>query len=182
MDIDATRIAGVYVCRLQPVRDERGTFVRTFCADEFCLAGLDPVVVQCGVSSNPLRGTLRGMHLQSPPNAETKHIRCTRGAIFDVAADMRRDSPTFGEWLGFELDEFDDVAIVLEPGIAHGFVTLTDAAEVSYQISTAFRADAAVGFRWDDPNVGIEWPMKPIVISERDRELPFLADVELRNM
>ena len=180
MSLVATRISGVFINRLERVHDDRGAFARTFDAEEFAAAGIDPRVSQCSVSSNTRRGTLRGMHLQREPHGETKLIRCTAGAVFDVAVDVRPESATFGEWLGFDLTEVDDLAVVLMPGIAHGFITLTDSAEVTYQISAVYEPTAAVGFRWDDPAVGIVWPLTPVVMSERDRHLPLLAELESR--
>lgn len=180
MSLEPTRIAGVHLDRASPVRDERGAFTRIFSAEEFASAGLNPSIAQCSISTNTARGTLRGMHLQRAPHGETKLIRCTRGSVFDVAVDARPESETFGEWLGFVLSESDDMAVVLSPGIAHGFVTLTDAAEIAYQMSTKYQPDAATGFRWDDPAVGINWPLTPRVVSERDRMLPLLAELETR--
>ena len=175
MRLEPTAISGVLLVHLDSVSDERGTFTRTFCAEEFVAAGLDPVVAQCSVSTNRLEGTLRGMHLQRSPHGETKLIRCTAGAIFDVAVDTRPDSATFGHWLGFELERSDALALVLAPGIAHGFLTLTTDAEIQYQISQNYHPDAVVGFRWDDPAVGIRWPSRPTAISDRDELLPSLA-------
>lgn len=177
MALESTRIAGVHVSRLEPITDDRGSFTRTFSASEFASAGIDGSVAQCSVSRNTAKATLRGMHLQGDPHGETKHIRCTRGSIFDVAVDARSGSATFGEWIGFELHEDDDLAVVLEPGIAHGFITLTADAEVSYQISVPHQPTAAIGFRWDDPTVGVEWPLEPAVVSQRDRLLPLLSQM-----
>ncbi len=180
MGLDSTRIAGVYISRLEPIHDDRGSFTRTFDASEFIATGLDPTVAQASVSRNTSKGTLRGMHLQREPHGETKLIRCLRGGVFDVAVDVRPQSGTYGEWISFTLAEDDGLAIVLAPGIAHGFVTLTDAVELSYQISTPYRPDAAIGFRWDDPDVGIDWPLEPAVVSSRDQTLPLLAELNQR--
>ena len=180
MGLEPTRIAGVHLSRLEPILDERGSFTRTFSAQEFVEAGLDPGIAQCSVSNNSTQATLRGMHLQGAPHGETKLIRCTRGSVFDVAVDVRPGSPTFGEWIGFQLDGSDALAVVLEPGIAHGFVTLTPHAELSYQISAPYHPEAAIGFRWNDPDVSIDWPVQPIVVSERDRALPLLAELDPR--
>lgn len=177
MRIDATEILGVFVVDAEPVTDERGLFARTFSTDEFAAAGIDPTVAQCSVSYNNVAGTLRGMHFQQAPYGETKLVRCTRGRIFDVAVDARADSPTFGQWQAWELDESSYRAVVLPGGVAHGFLTLAAESEVFYQMSVPYRADASAGFRWDDPAVGIEWPAQPAVMSTRDREQPPLADV-----
>jgi dTDP-4-dehydrorhamnose 3,5-epimerase len=175
--IDATELPGVYVVDVEPIEDERGLFARTFCAEEFATAGLDPGVAQCSVSVNRAAGTLRGMHFQQAPHGEAKLVRCSRGRIFDVAVDVRRDSPTFARWQAWDLDATSYRGLFLPPGIAHGFLTLAPESEVSYQMSVPYRADAAVGFRWDDPGVGIVWPARPEVISARDLDLPTLADV-----
>jgi dTDP-4-dehydrorhamnose 3,5-epimerase len=127
------------------------------------------------MSTNRVAGTLRGMHLQRDPFGETKFVRCTRGRIFDVAVDARTGSPGFGRWVGVELDVGGGLGLVVPPGVAHGFVTLADDSEVSYQISVPYRPEASSGFRWDDPEVGIAWPCPPRVMSDRDRELPPLS-------
>jgi dTDP-4-dehydrorhamnose 3,5-epimerase len=177
MRLEPTTIDGVFVVHLEPVTDERGTFTRTFSAQLFTDHGLDPSVVERSLSTNRVAGTLRGMHLQSVPFGETKFIRCTRGHVFDVAVDTRPGSPTFGRWVGIDLRAGDGVGVVHSPGIAHGFVTLVDDCDLSYQISTRYEPDAATGVRWDDPDVGIDWPIQPVVMSERDRHLPTLDQV-----
>ncbi len=178
---ESTAIEGVRVIRSAPVADERGSFLRIFSAAELETAGLDPHVEQASVSANRAAGTLRGMHWQRPPHAESKLIRCSAGAIFDVLADVRPDSPTYGRWLGFELLASEPVMLWAGPGIAHGFQTLTEGAEVTYMISVAHEPDAARGARWDDPLLGIEWPQPPPpgrVISARDRAWPDLPAPE----
>jgi dTDP-4-dehydrorhamnose 3,5-epimerase len=117
------------------------------------------------------------MHLQEAPHGETKFIRCTRGRVFDVAVDVRPTSPTFGRSFGLDLDAEHGLGLVLSPGVAHGFMTLVDESEVSYQISVPYQAESSIGFRWDDPDVGIVWPATPLVMSDRDRHLPFLAEL-----
>jgi dTDP-4-dehydrorhamnose 3,5-epimerase len=174
------RIKGVYTIDLAPHEDERGFFARSYCWREFEAHGLNPRVVQCSVSYSRRRGTLRGMHYQAPPDAEAKLVRCVRGAIYDVAVDLRADSPTYRQWTAIELRA--------EPGrparmlyvpeeFAHGFLTLEDDTEVFYQISEFFTPHAAQGFRWNDPAFAIVWPEPVRVISDRDRTYPdFIVD------
>jgi dTDP-4-dehydrorhamnose 3,5-epimerase len=169
MIFQETELDGVVVVELERVSDERGTFARTFDASEWSERGLSSMVLQCSVSSNPARGTLRGLHFQEEPHAEAKLVRCSRGAIYDVAVDLRRDSPTFCRWIGFELTAENGRMLHIAEGLAHGFLTLSDDVDVEYQISNAYVPEAARGVRWDDPVFGIEWPAPPTVISERDR-------------
>lgn len=164
-----TEIAGVVAIRIEPKMDERGFFARTWCSKEFEEAGLNPRLAQCSISYNPQIGTLRGMHYQVAPHAEAKLVRCTRGAIFDVAIDLRRESPTFRKWVGIVLSAADRNMIYIPEGCAHGLLTLEQESEVSYQISEFYCADSARGVRWDDPAFAIEWPSQPQLISERDR-------------
>jgi len=159
--------------------DERGLFARTFAAAEFGGGGLESTVAECSVSFNRERGTLRGMHLQRSPFGEAKLVRCTRGRIWDVAVDVRPGSARFREWVAVELDEDRRGALYLPPGFAHGFVTLEPATEVFYQTSVPYNAGASIGFRWDDPEVSIGWPLEPVIMSDRDRSLPLLADLRL---
>jgi len=168
-----TPLAGVVVVEAEPIADERGSFARTFDADEFERRGLNPRVAQANVSSNVRAGTLRGMHYQREPWRECKLVRCTRGAIYDVALDLRPESETFGRWHAVELSEDNRLALYVPEGFAHGFQTLTDATEVAYQISQVYVPDAAAGVRWDDERFGIKWPEAAVrVMSERDRTYP----------
>ncbi len=155
--------------------DERGLFARTWCREEFETAGLNSHLTQCSISYNVRKGTLRGMHYQSAPYAESKLVRCTRGAIYDVALDLRADSPTFREWIGVNLTADNREMIFIPEGCAHGFLTLEDNSEVCYQISEFYRPEAARGVRWDDPAFGIVWPAKPQLLSDRDRNYPDFA-------
>ena len=152
--------------------DERGFFARTFSREEFASAGLDDTIAQCSISFNAKPGTLRGLHYQAPPHAESKLVRCTQGAIYDVIVDLRPESPTFCEWIGVELSAANRVGIFVPKGMAHGFQTLTAAAEVLYQISESYQPDAARGVRWDDPRFGIDWPRAERIISARDKAYP----------
>ena len=167
-----TSIAGVWLIEPERVADERGFFARTWDRDEFSLRGLDPRLVQCSISFNHLRGTLRGLHYQAAPHEENKLVRCTSGALFDVALDLRPDSPTFKQWFGTELSADNRLALYVPQGCAHGFLTLAAATEVSYQITQFYAPEAARGVRWDDPAFGIAWPGEVEVISERDRTYP----------
>ncbi len=170
-------VPGAWVIEPERIADSRGWFARTFAVDEFAERGLDTRVVQTSASFNEAAGTLRGMHLQRDPHGETKLIRCTHGRAFDVMVDVRPGTPTFGRWAGFELDPGSGRSVYLPAGVAHGFVTLAPDTELSYQISAAHVPEAAVGFRWDDATVAIEWPVPPTTLSDRDRELPLLAEL-----
>ena len=163
---------GVVVVDIEPVADERGFFARTYCAAEFERAGLAPGFAQSSVSFNARRGTLRGMHYQSAPHEEVKLVRCSRGALFDVVVDLRPDSSTFCRWFGVELSADNGRALYVPRGFAHGFVTLEDGTEASYQISVPYRPESARGVRWNDPRFGIVWPIPPIVVADRDRGFP----------
>jgi len=176
---EPTNLAGVFVVEISPQTDERGFFARTFCGDEFAAHGLNPAVAQCSISFNAKARTLRGMHFQAAPHAEDKLIRCTSGAIFDVLVDIRPESPSYGKWFGTELNATNRRALFAPKGTAHGFLTLADATEVFYMISTPFAAGFGRGFRWDDPEIGIEWLARPEVISERDAAYPLLSEIAL---
>jgi dTDP-4-dehydrorhamnose 3,5-epimerase len=172
MRFTETKVAGAYLIEPEPIADERGFFARTFCREEFAANGLNPDLVQANVSWNHRKGTLRGMHYQDAPHQEAKLVRCTRGAIFDVALDLRPDSPTYLAWFGAELSDGNRHLLYVPEGCAHGFLTLTDATEVAYQMSAPYAAAAARGVRWDDPAFGIRWPGEVVVINERDRSYP----------
>ena len=165
-----TPLPGAFVVEIDMIGDERGWFARTFDAEEFRSRGMDPEVVQCNASFNAHRGTLRGMHYQAEPHGEPKLVRCVRGAIFDVAVDLRPQSPAFRGWHGVELSAENRRAFYIPAGLAHGFQTLTEDCEVLYQMGHSYVPDAARGVRWDDPAFGIEWPDAPQgrTISERD--------------
>jgi dTDP-4-dehydrorhamnose 3,5-epimerase len=175
MIFQETKIPGVFELHLERKMDERGFFARSWCRDEFEATGLNAHLAQCSISYNVQKGTLRGMHYQSAPYAESKLVRCTRGAIYDVALDLRADSPTFREWIGVTLTADNREMIYIPEGCAHGFLTLEDNSEVFYQISEFYRPEAARGARWDDPAFGIVWPAKPQLLSERDRDYPDFA-------
>ena len=174
MSFEPTPLPGAWLIELDLLGDERGWFARTFDAEEFAERGLNATVAQCNASFNAHRGTLRGMHYQANPHGESKLVRCVRGTIFDVAVDLREDSPTFRRWHGVELSSENRLAFYIPAGLAHGFQTLTDDTEVLYQMGSPYVPESARGVRFDDPAFGIEWPAldgEPIV-SERDRSFP----------
>lgn len=170
-----TAIRGAYLVRMERFEDPRGFFARTWCAQEFAAHGLTARLEQCSVSYNGKRGTLRGMHYQAAPHREAKLVRCTSGAVYDVIVDARADSPTVGAHAGVELARGADTMLYVPEGVAHGFITLSDDTELSYLISVAYEPGAQRGFRWDDPALGIEWPLAPTRISARDAALPLFA-------
>ena len=168
-------LAGVFTVEPEPVRDERGLFARTYDMREFAEHGLEFHVAQASVSFNARRGTLRGMHLQTPPHGEAKLIRCVAGSVHDVVVDLRAGSPTQLQWLEVELSVKRRNALYLPPGLAHGFLTLVDECELDYLISKPYEPVASVGVRWDDPAFRISWPDPVQVISDRDRTYPDYA-------
>jgi dTDP-4-dehydrorhamnose 3,5-epimerase len=163
-----THLPGVYIVELEPHADERGFFARSFCADEFRRHGLEAVVAQCNVSFNRTQGLIRGLHLQEAPHAEARLVRCTQGAVFDVAVDLRRESATHCQWLGLELSA-ENRRMLYIPRVGLGFQTLTEASEVLYQMSAPYRPEAARGVRWDDPAFAVAWPLPAGQLSQRDR-------------
>jgi dTDP-4-dehydrorhamnose 3,5-epimerase len=167
-----TTLAGVHTVLIERRADSRGSFGRVFCRDEFAAQGLPTEFVQASTSVSVHAGTVRGMHYQRPPHAEAKLVRCVRGAIHDVVADVRPDSPSFMRWEAFALREGGDMMLYIPPGFAHGFQTLADETEVLYQMSTPFAPEAAAGFRFDDPAFGIAWPAPVAVIAEKDLAWP----------
>jgi dTDP-4-dehydrorhamnose 3,5-epimerase len=178
MKIIPTVIDGVFTIDLQPFSDARGLFARTFCADEFVAAGLDPAVAQGSMAYNHLAGTVRGMHWTAEPMRESKLVRVTRGALLDVIVDVRPGSPTYLTHVAVELTADNRRALYVAPGLAHGYQTLVDATEAVYQMNTAYRPGHDRGVRFDDPALAIAWPLPVSVISDKDRAWPLLeADV-----
>jgi dTDP-4-dehydrorhamnose 3,5-epimerase len=167
-----TPLAGAYLVDIEPRRDERGFFARTWCREEFEAHGLTGRLVQCNLSYNRWAGTLRGLHYQAEPFAEVKLVRCTRGALWDVILDVRPASPTRGQWLGVELTAENHHQLYVPEGFAHGFITLQDDAEAAYQVSQAYTPGMERGIRWDDPAFQIQWPRQLRVISEKDAGWP----------
>lgn len=165
-------IEGVVLIRAERHVDERGSFERTWDCQQFEQQGLNARIVQRNVSHNRARYTLRGMHLQRAPHAEAKLVSCVRGRLFDVAVDLRADSPTFREWVGVELAAATGEMLYIAEGCAHGFLTLESDTSVEYLMSAAFEPSSGYGVRWDDPAFGIDWPAQPAVMSPRDRAWP----------
>lgn len=172
MQIRETEIAGVRLIDTAPAADARGAFARLYCPEELGAAGIAFTAAQASLSRNPAALTLRGMHYQAPPRAEAKLVHVTQGAIFDVAIDLRPDSPTFRRWLGVRLDAATLSALFIPEGCAHGFLTLAPDTDVLYHISRTFEPGWGRGVRWNDPAFAIEWPARPEVISERDAGYP----------
>jgi dTDP-4-dehydrorhamnose 3,5-epimerase len=178
MVFNAMSLAGAYLIEPERIEDERGFFARTWCREEFERHGLNPRVVQCNVSYNVRRGTLRGMHYQVKPHEEAKLIRCTRGAIYDVIVDLRPDSATYRRWVSAELTADNRRMLYIPEGFAHGFQTLADETELFYQMGEHFYPQSSRGVRYDDPVLGITWPLEVTVISEKDRGYPLLRASE----
>lgn len=172
MRFTPTDIAGVVRVEADAHRDDRGLFARLQCPEEFAAAGMDFAPVQTSLSRNPHLHTLRGMHYQPAPNAETKLVRVSRGRIFDVAVDLRPDSPTYRRWTAAELSAENLAALFIPEGVAHGFLTLEPDTDVIYQIAPAYRPGHEAGVRWDDPAFAIAWPAAPALISPRDAAYP----------
>jgi dTDP-4-dehydrorhamnose 3,5-epimerase len=167
-----TALPGAFLIELEKHQDERGFFARSWCQREFSAHGLNPQLAQCNVSLNREKGTLRGLHYQNYPHEETKLVRCTSGAIYDVIVDLRPSSPSFKQYVGVVLSAKDHTMLYVHEGLAHGFETLQDNSEVLYQMSEFYVPEAGQGVRWNDPAFNIEWPSPPVVISERDRNYP----------
>ncbi|HLO47422.1 MAG TPA: dTDP-4-dehydrorhamnose 3,5-epimerase [Kamptonema sp.] len=173
MKFTETKLKGAYIIETELIKDERGFFARSWCQTEFTERGLNPHLVQCNISFNYKKGTLRGMHYQAKPYEEAKLVRCTMGAIYDVIIDIRPESPTFKQWFAVELTAENRKMLYIPEGMAHGFQTLVDNSEVFYQMSEFYHSNSATGLRWDDPIFGIVWPdSSQCVISEKDRNLP----------
>lgn len=172
MKFIATELGGAYVIEPERMEDERGFFARTFCKDEFAAQGLRAAFVQCNVSFNARKGTLRGMHFQERPHEEAKLVRCTQGAIFDVIIDIRNSSPTFMRWVAMELTAESHRMLYVPEGFAHGFQTLADDSEVFYQMSELYRPESARGIRWNDQAFAIRWRLDNPIVSARDAAYP----------
>lgn len=171
-----TTLKDAWLIDLQPRGDDRGMFARTFCRDEFAAHGMETSYVQQNMSVSAFKGTLRGMHFQRQPHAEVKVIRCVRGAILDVIVDMRPESPSYLKHEGFELTAENRRELYVPRGFAHGFMTLTDDVEVTYLVSAVYTPAAESGLRYDDPKLGISWPLEVTTISDKDRIWPLLTD------
>jgi dTDP-4-dehydrorhamnose 3,5-epimerase len=174
MIFTASPLSGAYLIDIERHADERGFFARSYCAEEFAARGLGPELRQCSVSYNARKGTLRGMHYQCAPHEEHKLVRCTAGAIFDVIVDIRPASSTHRRWFAAELSAENRRSLFIPPGFAHGFLSLTEGAEVYYMISAAHAPESSRGLRWNDPALAIEWPFAPTIIAARDAAYPLL--------
>jgi dTDP-4-dehydrorhamnose 3,5-epimerase len=172
MIFSETGLPGAFIIDIEKHEDHRGFFARAWCQQEFQRMGLNPSLVQCNISFNAARGTFRGMHYQGAPYAEAKLVRCTRGAVYDIIVDLRRDSGAWRKHLGVELTAENRRMLYIPEGLAHGFITLQDDTEVFYQMSEFYNPESARGFRWNDPSFDIRLPLVPSVISERDRTYP----------
>lgn len=171
-----TELSGAYVLELEKHGDERGFFARMWCQHEFEEHGLVAEVVQQNTSVSKFKGTLRGMHYQVAPHQETKLVRCTKGALFDVIIDLRPDSSTYKQWLGIELTEDSYKMLYVPRDFAHGFITLVDDTEVTYLVSAFYAPEAERGIRYNDPQFGIQWPGKVTTISDKDASWPTYQD------
>ena len=175
-----TALKDAWIIDLNKLTDERGFFARSFCVKEFEDHGIKFPIAQSNVSYNYKKQTLRGMHYQLEPHGEAKLVRCTKGSIHDVIIDVRSDSPTYGKWIGIELSEKNYRMLYVPEGFAHGFITLEDETEVTYQVSEFYTPGAEQGIRWDDPAFNIEWPLDPKIISEKDKSwLPYKDVVKI---
>ncbi len=160
---------------VEPIRDERGFFARAWCSDTLAQHGLHSSYVQANISSSVRAGTIRGLHYQIEPYAEAKLVRCTRGAIYDVAVDVRPGSPTFGRGVGAEITADNRTSLYVPEGFAHGYQALAEGSEVHYMVSRPYMAGAERGLRYDDPALGISWPLEPTAVSAKDRTWPLLS-------
>lgn len=170
-----TSLAGVYLIDIEPVEDLRGFFARGWCQREFAAHHLDTAISQMNIAFNPLAGTLRGLHYQTEPHAEAKTIRCVRGAVFDVAVDMRESSPNYLQWVGQELSAENHSSVYIPKGFAHGYLTLEPDTELLYSASEFYTPDAEIGIRYDDPALAIGWPAPVLIISDKDASWPDLS-------
>ncbi|WP_438434599.1 dTDP-4-dehydrorhamnose 3,5-epimerase [Gorillibacterium sp. sgz500922] len=175
-----TPLQGVVIVEPAVFGDHRGWFMETYSEAIFSKNGLHYTFVQDNHSYSAIKGTLRGLHFQLNPKAQTKLVRCTKGSIFDVAVDIRKDSPTFSQWFGIELTAENKKQLLIPRGFAHGFMTLTEDVEVQYKCDELYAPDCDGGIRWNDPEIGIEWPLDITpVLSGKDETAPFLKDARL---
>jgi dTDP-4-dehydrorhamnose 3,5-epimerase len=173
-----TKLKGAYIIDIDRKEDSRGFFARVFCQKEFEAHGLKPVIAQANIAVNVKKGTLRGMHFQYPPAAETKLVRCTRGAILDIIVDLRPESPTFLQHIAIELNEDNQRALFVPERFAHGYQALRDKTETSYQVGEFYTPGSEGGLRYDDRRLGLQWPLPVAVISEKDTSWKLLDDIE----
>jgi dTDP-4-dehydrorhamnose 3,5-epimerase len=175
-----TKLPGAFIVDLEPRGDDRGFFARAFCQREFEAHGLKPVIAQANISFNRRKGTVRGLHFQLPPHAETKFVRCSRGAIVDVIVDLRSESPTFLQHVAVELTADNRRGLYVPERFAHGYQVLEDNTETTYQVGEFYTPAAERGLRFDDPHLRIEWPLPVTDISDKDQRWPFLEEAEAR--
>lgn len=178
MILQETKLSGAFVIDLDRRKDERGFFARTFCRHEFAEHGLKPLIAQANVASNLRRGTLRGMHFQYPPAAETKLVRCTRGAVLDIIVDLRPESPTYLQHVAIELNEDNMRALYVPERFAHGYQTLCDNTDTSYQVGEFYTPSAEGGLMYNDADLGLEWPLPVSIISQKDQNFLPLREIE----
>jgi dTDP-4-dehydrorhamnose 3,5-epimerase len=176
--VTETKLKGAYIIDIERREDPRGFFARAFCQKEFRAHGLNPTIAQANIASNIRRGTLRGMHFQFPPAAETKLVRCTRGAILDIIVDLRPESPTYLQHVAVELSEVNQRALYVPERFAHGYQTLVDNTDTSYQVGEFYTPEAESGLMYNDPRLGLKWPLPVSVISEKDQKFRLLEQVE----
>ena len=177
MKLSKTKLEGVFVIKIEKLEDERGFFGRTWDKEFFKSNGLNDDLVQCNISFNKKKGTIRGLHYQIPPYEEAKLVRCTRGKVFEVIVDLRKNSKTFLQWDSVELDSESYLMLFVPEGFALGLQTLEDNSEVCYQMSQFYKPECFKGIRWDDKTLKISWPLRPTVISEKDSNLGTLDEV-----
>ena len=181
MKFHKTPLKGNYLIELDRIQDERGFFARYFCEKEFSKFNLNSKWVQINNSLSKNPATLRGLHFQNQPHAEIKLIRCIKGKIFDVVVDIRKNSKTFGKWFGSELTEDNRNMMYVPEGFAHGFVSLTEDTEIIYLVSKFYSPNAEQTLMWNDPEVDVQWPVKPSVVSKKDQNGLFLKDLQLKS-
>ncbi|MFP5109851.1 dTDP-4-dehydrorhamnose 3,5-epimerase [Neobacillus sp. C211] len=178
MNVIETSLPGVMIIEPELFGDHRGWFMETYSEGRLQEAGIDVKFVQDNQSFSAAKGTLRGLHYQLHPKAQTKLVRCTKGAIFDVAVDLRKGSHTYGKWFGIELSAENKRQLLIPKGFAHGFLTLSDEVEVQYKVDHLYTPECDRGIIWNDPTIGIEWPVVTPILSTKDEMAPFLADAE----
>ena len=176
MKATETELKGVFVLEPQVFGDARGWFMESWSQRKMHDAGIDFQFVQDNQSFSAQKGTLRGLHYQLNPMCQAKLLRCTRGKIFDVAVDIRKGSPQYGKWVGVELSAENKKQLFIPRGFAHGFITLTDDVEVQYKADNYYAPEYDGNIRWDDPDIGVEWPLKPVILSEKDSKAPLLKE------
>jgi dTDP-4-dehydrorhamnose 3,5-epimerase len=173
MFFNETRLKGAYIIELEKIVDDRGFFSRVWCQKEFQTHGLNPNIAQCNLTFSVNKGTLRGLHYQIAPHSEVKIVSCIRGKIYDVIVDLRPKSPSYLQWMSFELSSDNRKMIYIPENFAHGYLTLIDDTEVFYQVSQFYSTGSECGIRWNDPSVNIKWPkVSNLILSEKDREWP----------